>query len=860
MINSQAGSHIVSRTRTGRNMTKILVFESEPAFAWELRNELGRLGCTVQIVDDGNAGLRAAASDKPDLILLSIELPRMNGFSVCNKLKKDPQLKDVPLLIMSSESSDETFEQHRKLKTRAEVYVRKPIAFGELVTHIRQLIPIESAIEPETILIDDPLVFDDEIDDLAAQSAEPAPPQPRRPGEPDSEIDDFLGGAFDRLIADEDTKAPEPAAKPQPPSLRPDPPTIPAPPPPGPAVAPPVILAPLPLPPPPPPMRPASVPPPPRRATPSVTPPPPPRPNISTAPVTARSVPPSPIPSAVDAATIEQLRIELARNKEEIARLQMALDASRSNVQLLESHEDDDEVVRLKHDVEELKSKLAISNAGGSGATARSGSSREFLDLRETLNKKDKEILSLRDQLTLKDKELLELRDSTLVLERDKADQADRLNDLERTSEEISSKLEKLKEERYVIGLRAENFEGMAAKLEAKLVAYEAEVAARFATNEADAAARVAAIEADAASRHATLEADLAARAAAHDDQLADERRAKEAALLAAEHAHRVAKEAEARIAAEAARYESEIERLRADHGAQVESIAAKHADEVRALQDSSAREVDAAHETEIAKLREEYAAELQQLKASHAVEFEAVRADNQRAIDALRTEHTTALDDSTRSADERLAAREREFAEEWVRGAADLEAMQHDALEKAERVAAERVRIELVEFYETKARQLEGLHATELEKFRGERDRAIAELEASSRSAVQELDRYVIGLGADLQDTRQKLEETKQQHDALKSETVSLKSELSSQRAHVERLDTELRTAKADMQTLAAEKERFAAEAIGNASRVARMRARWERDLQSLGHARDALTQAALRLREIEDRPLDEE
>jgi predicted nucleic acid-binding Zn-ribbon protein len=88
----------------------------------------------------------------------------------------------------------------------------------------------------------------------------------------------------------------------------------------------------------------------------------------------------------------------------------------------------------------------------------------------------------------------------------------------------------------------------------------------------------------------------------------------------------------------------------------------------------------------------------------------------------------------------------------------------------------------------------------------------------------------------------------------------TSLKSELSSQRAQAERLEAELRTAKADMQTLAAEKERFVAEAIGNASRVARMRARWEQDLQSLEHARDALTQAALRLREIEDRPLDEE
>src|SRR3954468_17852349 len=139
-------------------MTKVLVFESDASFAGELRTELGRMGCTVQVVDDGNVGLQVATADRPDLILLSIELPRMNGFSACNKLKKDAQLKDVPLVIMSSESSEETFEQHRKLRTRAEDYVHKPIAFGELLEHIRVFVPLEASgltSDPGAIVIDD---------------------------------------------------------------------------------------------------------------------------------------------------------------------------------------------------------------------------------------------------------------------------------------------------------------------------------------------------------------------------------------------------------------------------------------------------------------------------------------------------------------------------------------------------------------------------------------------------------------------------------------------------------------------------------------------------------------------------------
>ncbi len=53
----------------------VLVFESDPTFAGELKSELVKLGCDVRVVDDGNAGLQQAATARPDLILLSIELP-----------------------------------------------------------------------------------------------------------------------------------------------------------------------------------------------------------------------------------------------------------------------------------------------------------------------------------------------------------------------------------------------------------------------------------------------------------------------------------------------------------------------------------------------------------------------------------------------------------------------------------------------------------------------------------------------------------------------------------------------------------------------------------------------------------------
>lgn len=827
-------------------MTKILVFESEPAFAWELRTELGRLGCTVQIVDDGNAGLQSAANDRPDLILLSIELPRMNGFSVCNKLKKDPQLKDVPLIIMSSDSSEETFEQHRRLKTRAEDYVRKPIALGELVTHIRQLIPLAAAIESEAILIDEPLLFDDDVEDLAA----PPPPDAPQPGaktaSSESEIDDFLGGAFDRLIGDEEPKA-VPSARKEPRSLTPDPPTIPAPPIPVP-VPPPIVLAPLPPPPPPP--RPASVPPPPRSVG-------------SKGPATARSAPPPPsvpvidAPSsdASDAGVIEQLRIDLARVKEENTRLQTALDASRSNVQFLEARalepqQDPEEIIRLKHEVEELKSKLAVANA-----PARSGASRELLDLREALNKKDKEIVFFRDQLTAKDKELLDLRDSTLGLEREKADLSDqaadmteRIAEFERTNTEVSAKIEKLKEDRYVLGMRAENFEVLTTKLESRLMAHEADAVSRIQAAEARAQTRVAEIEAT----------------------LAEAQKAKEEATAALEKVQAEVADGERRLAEAAKAQEAEREKLVAEHAAlvvslndkhvaDVKALNEKHVAEVKALNDEHAEAVDAAHETEIANLRQEHATEIEQLKAQVEQQGEKVRQENHQALETLKSDQAAQIEALTKNADERLAARNREFADEWVRGAAELEALHAEARKKAEHDAAERVRSELVEHYENKLKALESKHATALEALRAERDRAVEDLDAKSRSAMQELDRYVIGLGADLQDTRIKLEEIEEQRAALEIEVGRLEGERSSQAAQLERVEKELRSSRADMVTLGAEKDRFVAEAIASASRLAKLRTRWEQERLTIEHTREALTQAASRLQEIESHPIED-
>lgn len=139
---------------------KIVVFEHEASFAIELKHELSKFGCDVKVIDDGIYSLESMEHFVPDLILLTIELPHINGFSICNKIKKEPQFKEIPLIVLSSEASDETFEQHKKLRTHADDYIRKPIAVRELLQRIQMLVPALQEQSREELSEEDILVAD----------------------------------------------------------------------------------------------------------------------------------------------------------------------------------------------------------------------------------------------------------------------------------------------------------------------------------------------------------------------------------------------------------------------------------------------------------------------------------------------------------------------------------------------------------------------------------------------------------------------------------------------------------------------------------------------------------------------------
>lgn len=126
-------------------MPNLLLIDAEKEFAEPLAAAVSGWGYEITWTADGKDGLDKAASMRPSAIVLCVELGKMSGYSICNKLKKDEALKDIPLIITSREATQETFEQHKKLKTRAEAYLIKPFKPSELKQVLGQLLGAEVA-------------------------------------------------------------------------------------------------------------------------------------------------------------------------------------------------------------------------------------------------------------------------------------------------------------------------------------------------------------------------------------------------------------------------------------------------------------------------------------------------------------------------------------------------------------------------------------------------------------------------------------------------------------------------------------------------------------------------------------------
>ena len=104
-------------------MKKILFIEDESALHKAFDDILTQAGYKMVSALDGELGLRLAKSEKPDLILLDLILPKLHGFEVLKELKKDPELKNIPVNVLTNLERMEDVE--RALELGANTYLVK---------------------------------------------------------------------------------------------------------------------------------------------------------------------------------------------------------------------------------------------------------------------------------------------------------------------------------------------------------------------------------------------------------------------------------------------------------------------------------------------------------------------------------------------------------------------------------------------------------------------------------------------------------------------------------------------------------------------------------------------------------------
>ena len=118
----------------------VLIIDSEVKVAAGLRDFLVEHGISAIIADDPNGAIELARSQQPLFIVLAVELQRANGYSLCNRIKKDPAQSAIPLLLTSAQASDETFREHRRLKTHADAYLKKPYNYTQVLEIYQRLV------------------------------------------------------------------------------------------------------------------------------------------------------------------------------------------------------------------------------------------------------------------------------------------------------------------------------------------------------------------------------------------------------------------------------------------------------------------------------------------------------------------------------------------------------------------------------------------------------------------------------------------------------------------------------------------------------------------------------------------------
>lgn len=120
---------------------KILSVDDSKTIRLIVKRTFSPYDCTVLEACNGEEGLATAAAQKPDLIVLDITMPVMDGVTMLTKLKESPELKGIPVIMLTAESGRENVAYIAKLGVRD--YLVKPFQDAQLIEKVQRVIPLQ---------------------------------------------------------------------------------------------------------------------------------------------------------------------------------------------------------------------------------------------------------------------------------------------------------------------------------------------------------------------------------------------------------------------------------------------------------------------------------------------------------------------------------------------------------------------------------------------------------------------------------------------------------------------------------------------------------------------------------------------
>jgi DNA-binding response OmpR family regulator len=124
------------------NREKILIVEDDPAVSTALQIRLNSAGYQARVASEGKTAIKEAALDPPDLVILDVKLPDMDGYEVCRTLRKQYQPWELPVVVLTG--MDDVKTKLDGFATGADAFLTKPCRPGELLKTVRLLLGQEN--------------------------------------------------------------------------------------------------------------------------------------------------------------------------------------------------------------------------------------------------------------------------------------------------------------------------------------------------------------------------------------------------------------------------------------------------------------------------------------------------------------------------------------------------------------------------------------------------------------------------------------------------------------------------------------------------------------------------------------------